>query len=131
MKESALEQVTLPTDCDVIAPDSSEIRLLASVVGGSMCHCSLPGGATSRAIVHRQVEEVWYFISGQGQVWRQLKESEEILEVGPGCSLNIPRGTTFQFRNTGVEPLEFIITTIPPWPGEEEALLKIGRWNDN
>lgn len=128
-EESTLRRVQLPVDCDVIAPDGSEIRLLTGVTGGSMCHCSLPQGATSSAVAHRRVEEIWYFISGEGQVWRKLKELEEVVKVRPGCSLNIPRGATFQFRNTGDQPLCFIIATVPPWPGEEEAILKAGYWN--
>ena len=130
MKEkSALERVQLPIDYDVIAPDGSEIRLLAGVTGGGMCHCSLPQGALSRAVAHHRAEEIWYFISGEGQVWRKLKELEEVVKVGPGWSLNIPRGTTFQFRATGDQPLCFIIATIPPWQSEEEAVLKAGYWN--
>jgi hypothetical protein len=44
------------------------------------------------------------------------------------ASLNIPLGTRFQFRNTGAEPLCFIIATLPPWPGEDEAITQVGHW---
>jgi len=43
--------------------------------------------------------------------------------------LTIPVRTRFQFRNTGETPLRFVIVTLPPWPGQDEAeLLHTGRW---
>jgi len=36
-------------------------------------------------------------------------------------SMSIEVGTHFQFRNIGDENLCFIITTMPPWSGEDEA----------
>lgn len=122
------ETKKLPEALDVIAPDGSEIRLLVRSSRGSMVHCTLPPGATSRAIQHRSVEELWYFISGAGRVWRRLGEREEIVEVEPGWSLSIPTGTTFQFQNTGDQPLCFVIVTMPPWPGEGEVIPHQGYW---
>jgi len=43
-------------------------------------------------------------------------------------SLNIPLGVAFQFRALGSEPLELVIVTMPPWPGEGEAVRIDGRW---
>ena len=37
-------------------------------------------------------------------------------------------GTTFQFRATGNKPLEIVITTRPPWPGDHEAVRVHGKW---
>lgn len=124
----AFQTIRCPTSCDAIAPDGSEIRLLVQTTRGSMVHCLLPRGAVSKAVVHRTVEEVWYFVCGRGQVWRQQGEREEIVDVEPGWSVSIPTGTRFQFRNLGDEPLEFIIVTMPPWPGNEEAVPVPGRW---
>ncbi len=114
---------------DALAPDGSEIRLLHSLPGASVVHCALPAGAVSVPVRHRTVEEVWFFLSGAGQVWRRQGEREQVLDVEPGISLTIPLGTVFQFRNTGEVPLEFIIATTPPWPGEDEAVIvDAGRW---
>lgn len=116
-------------DYDALAPDGSEIRLLHSLAGASVVHCTLPTGAVTIPVRHRTVEEVWFFLAGAGQVWRKQSEREQVLDVAPGLSLTIPLGTDFQFRNTGVVPLEFIIATTPPWPGEDEAVvLEAGRW---
>ncbi len=120
---------TLPAAYDVLAPDGSEIRLLHSLDHASVVHCRLPGGAVSTPVQHRTVAEVWVFLAGAGEVWRRQGEREEILAVAPGMSLTIPLGTQFQFRALGDAPLEFLITTSPPWPGEAEArLLDVGCW---
>ncbi len=114
---------------DALAPDGSEIRLLHSLSGVSVAHCRLPVGAVTVPVRHRTVEEVWFFLAGAGQVWRKQGEREQVLDVAPGQSLTIPLGTDFQFRNTGNVPLEFIIATTPPWPGEDEAVpLDRGHW---
>jgi len=120
----------LPPHCDSLAPDGSEIRLLGTVRGGSMVHCTLPVGRTSKAVKHQTVEEIWFFTAGQGQVWRKLADYEQITETHPGLSLTIPLGTSFQFRTIGDEPLTFIIATIPGWPGPQEALAVEGCWEE-
>ncbi len=118
----------LAEEHNYLAPDGSQIRLLAKVEGGSMCHCTLLPGEVSKATAHRTVEELWYCISGSGQVWRKQGDLEAVVDVGPGVSLSIPTGTTFQFRNAGDDPLCFVITTMPPWPGSGEAIAKPEYW---
>ncbi len=123
------ESRAVSDDYDTLAPDGSEIRFLQQLDGASVVHCRLPVGAVSIPVRHRTVEEIWYFLAGQGQVWRAQGEREEVLDARPSLSLTIPLGAHFQFRNTGAVPLEFLIATTPPWPGEDEAvLLATGRW---
>jgi mannose-6-phosphate isomerase-like protein (cupin superfamily) len=126
--ESVLQTKQLPVAYDVIAPDGSEIRLLAVGKHGSMCYCSLPKDGLSKAVAHQKVEELWYFVRGKGQVWCKLGECEVVVDVEPGLSLSIPTGASFQFRSLGCDPLEFIIVTMPPWPGEQEADAQPGHW---
>src|SRR5687768_12609037 len=113
---------------DVLAPDTSEIRLLTSVGRGSMAHGTLPPGGVSLAVAHRTVEELWYVTEGHGQVWRKLGDEESVIDVGPGTSLTIPTGTHFQFRTVGGEPLRFVMCTMPPWPGDQEAFRVPDHW---
>lgn len=94
-----------------------------------MAQFSLPAGAVSRAVAHRTVEEVWYFVAGRGRMWRRQGEHEEVVEVGPGTSVSIPVGTRFQFRSDSDEPLVAVGTTMPPWPGEDEAYDVLGPWH--
>ncbi len=110
------------------APDLSYIRKFQDVRYGGLCHCTLPPKATSKAKVHKTVDEIWYCIQGQGEVWRKLSEREETVTVRPDVCLTIPVGTHFQFRNTGREPLIFIIATMPPWPGSSEAVNVDDHW---
>jgi mannose-6-phosphate isomerase-like protein (cupin superfamily) len=102
--------------------------MLAELAGGSTVHCTLPPGAVTHAVRHRTVEETWFFLSGVGEVWRRAAGVEEITSVHAGVALTIPLGTDFQFRALGEQPLTFVITTIPPWPGPNEAVATEGIW---
>lgn len=113
---------------DAIAPDGSEVRILASTARGSMAQFTLPAGKTSIAVAHQTVEEVWFFVSGQGELWRKNDKAEAIVEITPGLSISIPIGTHFQFRNNGNASLIAVATTMPPWPGENEAYAVKGKW---
>ena len=60
---------------DAVAPDGTAVRLLLSLSGGSFAHFELAAGAVSHAVAHRTVEEIWYFVSGSGEVWRRQARS--------------------------------------------------------
>jgi len=113
---------------DAVAPDGSDVRLLLGLHGGGMAHFELGPGQISNAITHRTVEEIWYFLSGRGQMWRKQNGKSEIVDVYPGICITIPVGTHFQFRSFGYEPLAAIGVTMPPWPGEDEAVPVEGEW---
>jgi len=93
-----------------------------------MAQFALPPDAVSKAVAHRTVEEIWYIVSGRGRMWRQLDGREEITELSPGISITIPVGTRFQFRCDGAEALVAVGTTMPPWPGDDEAYVVEGKW---
>jgi mannose-6-phosphate isomerase-like protein (cupin superfamily) len=124
----AWETKRLPARPDVLAPDGSDVRILLGLAGGGMAHFELAPGETSVAVVHRTVEEIWFFVGGRGEMWRAHGEREEVVEVEPGTALTIPVGTRFQFRALGSEPLAAIGVTMPPWPGPDEAVTVDGRW---
>jgi mannose-6-phosphate isomerase-like protein (cupin superfamily) len=120
--------MTLPPDVDVLAPDGSEVRVLLSLSRGSMAHFRLPSGQVSRAVRHRMVEEIWYILSGHGEMWRSAGDQQEIIALAPGLCLTIPAGVGFQFRSDGDEPLTAVAITMPPWPGDGEAEFVEGKW---
>ncbi len=122
------ETKTLPLESDGVAPDGSVVRTLLQLAGGAVAHFELPPDEVSVAVHHRTVEEIWYFVSGRGQMWRREIGHEEIVDVAAGVSLTIPLGTEFQFRSEGSEPLAAIGVTMPPWPGDGEAIRSVGRW---
>lgn len=122
------ETIRLPANRDAVAPDGSDVRLLLGLEGGTMAHFELAPGNTSTAVTHKTVEEIWYFLSGRGEMWRRIGEKEETVTVEKGVCLTIPLGTCFQFRAIGKKPLEAIGVTMPPWPGDGEAVVVEGCW---
>jgi mannose-6-phosphate isomerase-like protein (cupin superfamily) len=123
-----LETKRLPSQRDVVAPDGSDVRILLAVAGGGLAHFELGPDQTSVAVIHRTVEEIWYFLRGRGEMWRQLDDREEVVDVGPEVCLTIPVGVKFQFRSFGYEPLSAVGATLPPWPGAGEATVVEGLW---
>ncbi len=121
---------TLPVDeaPEVVAPDGSAVRVLVRTASGSMARFSLPPFAVSRAVMHRTVDELWYFLAGSGRMWLRAGGRETIVDVAAGLSVAIPVGTAFQFRCDIAEPLQAIGVTMPPWPGEAEAVAVAGPW---
>jgi mannose-6-phosphate isomerase-like protein (cupin superfamily) len=119
---------TLPLVHDVLAPDGSEVRILLSLAGGSMAHFRLPAGHISRAVRHHTVEEIWYILSGQGEMWRSADGQAETVTLSPATCLTIPVRHSFQFRCIGNEPLAAIAITMPPWTNSEEAEFVNGIW---
>ncbi|HEY6434236.1 MAG TPA: cupin domain-containing protein [Acetobacteraceae bacterium] len=113
---------------DAIAPDGSQVRLLCITARASTAIFTLPAGAVAQAIMHRSVEEIWYVLAGRGRIWRRFGSSEEVTELSPGTSLTIPVGAHFQFRSEGADALSVVGATIPPWPGDGEAVFVAGPW---
>jgi len=119
----------LPAQHDVLAPDGSEVRILLGLAGGTMAHFRLQPGQVSVAVTHRTVEEIWYVVEGEGEMWRQDATREEVLRLAPGTCLTIPLGTRFQFRCVGDVAFGAVGVTMPPWPGEGEAVAVEGKWS--
>jgi len=122
------ETKQLPAGRDVVAPDGSDVRVLLALASGGMAHFVLASGHTSTAVTHRTVEEIWYVLSGRGEMWRRHADRESVVEMEPGVCLTIPPGTHFQFRSTGTEALAVVGVTMPPWPGDGEAIVVPGKW---
>ena len=118
----------LPAARDVIAPDGSDVRVLLGLARGGMAHFVLAPGQVSTAVTHRTVEEIWYVLSGRGEMWRRQGDREDVVAMEPGMCLTIPLGTHFQFRSLGTEELAAVAVTMPPWPGDGEALVVAGKW---
>jgi mannose-6-phosphate isomerase-like protein (cupin superfamily) len=93
-----------------------------------MAHCKLPPNAATKPVWHRSVEEIWYCVSGGGELWRQYGSTEAVTTLEPGSSVLIGFQEHFQFRAFD-QPLELILATIPGWPGAAEAVqIDHGKW---
>jgi mannose-6-phosphate isomerase-like protein (cupin superfamily) len=124
--------LSLPPDVTAVAPDGGDVRVLLALAGGSFAHFALDPGKTSRAVTHRTVEEIWYVLSGRGEMWRRQGERQQVVALQPGVCLTIPLRTHFQFRSFGPESLGAVAVTMPPWPsGREEAYTVEGHWQAN
>ena len=126
---TAFRSMRLPKARDVVATDGSDVRILLGLAGGTMAHFQLAPGATSSAVTHRTVEEIWFFLSGRGEMWLKQEGREEIVPLERDVCLAIPLGTDFQYRSFGVEPLAAVSITMPPWPGDGEAVVVRGKWD--
>jgi len=118
----------LPEKADVVAPDGSDVRVLLRTSRGSMAHFELAAGKASDPIRHRSVDEIWYVLSGSGEMWRRYGAREEVVALEPATCVTIPVGTHFQFRAGPSAPLVAVGVTMPPWPGNDEAVPVPGKW---
>jgi mannose-6-phosphate isomerase-like protein (cupin superfamily) len=129
--DADFDTMQLPARSDAAAPDGSDVRELLHLGRGSMAHFELGPGRVSRAMAHRTVDEIWYILHGQGQMWRRQGERQATVPLTPGTCVSIPVGTHFQFRSSGDGPLTVVGVTMPPWPGDDEAYEVPGAWSAN
>ena len=125
---SELLTVVRSEERDDVAPDGSDVRILARVDAGGTAEFSLAPDCISRAVRHRTIEEVWFVIEGRGSIWRKRGDLEEVTNLAPGTSVTIPVGTSFQFRSTPGVALRILGATMPPWPGDGESIPVTGLW---
>ena len=118
----------LPAERTVVAPDGSDVRVLLGAAAGGMAHFELAAGRPAAAVTHRTVEELWDVVAGRGEMWRKLGDVEETVALEPGLCLTIPLGTHFQFRAAPDQAVAAVAVTMPPWPGDGEAVPVRGPW---
>lgn len=120
-----------PAAAEGRSPAGAEIRFLMEGTTGGMIHSTVPPGQVNRATVHATVSEFWYILSGAGRIWRRDATGEQTTDLRTGVSIDIPVGTSFQYRCDGPNPLTFICVTMPPWVGDSEATIIEGPWTPN
>ena len=127
--DPAFATMSLAEAAEVTAPDGSAVRPLCALPGvASFAHFELTAGQVSQAVSHATVQEIWYVVAGQGQMWRNDGSVESVVDLVPGVCLTIPLGTSFQFR-AGADGLRVVAVTVPPWPGDPaEAHPERGPW---
>ncbi|MBT8101261.1 MAG: cupin domain-containing protein [Gammaproteobacteria bacterium] len=123
-----MKTMLLPLYPDAKSPAGADIRYLMHSEIGGMIHGTVPPRQVNRATVHATVSEFWYVLEGHGEIWRDDGVSSDVTELRPGTSIDIPVGTSFQYRNVSETELKFICVTIPQWPGESEATFVDGKW---
>ncbi len=122
----------LPVDHSDVAADGSLVRLLGRVPGASAIHCSVPARQVGNPSYNVGLDELWFFLDGNGQLWRRPRDRSvpgEVVDVRAGSIVSIPRDVEFQFRNTCDRELVFICMTSPAWSNEQQNQhLDQGHW---
>jgi mannose-6-phosphate isomerase-like protein (cupin superfamily) len=69
-------------------------------------------------------------LSGQGELWRSVGGTEEVVALEGGVCVDIPLPVDFQFRSIGPAPLDLLLLTTPPWPDDmvEAVPASSHRW---
>jgi len=123
-----MKTILLPQQPDAASPAGAEIRYLVSGKIGNMIHSTVPPHQVNKATVHATVSEFWYILEGKGEIWRDDGQESSVTSLLPGTAIDIPVGTSFQYRNVSDKELKFICIAMPPWPGDQEATYVPGIW---
>lgn len=125
-----MNTLSLVKQYEHMSPAGAEVRSAMSNDCGSVAHCTLLAGRTSKAVAHKTVSEFWHVISGKGEIWRRQNGKEQITTLTSGITIDIPLGTDFQYRCLGNSDLVFLCVTMPPWPGADEVkYMEKGCWS--
>ena len=108
-----------------ITKDGSEIReLLAArnscIRNQSLAEARLPVGASTTPHYHPKTEEIYYILSGTGQ----MRIGSETSTIRPGDAIAIPPGQTHRITNTGPEPLIFLCCCAPGYEHSDTVLVE-------
>ena len=101
----------------------SEIRPLIDRTTSEITRCSLaeevlPPGCAVTPHHHRELEEIYYIISGSGV----MTVGDEHREVGAGDAIYVPRNHLHTLENTGDEPIKLLVACGPAFYYEDEIL---------
>lgn len=103
----------------------SEIRPLIDRTTSPITQCSvaeelLPPGAAVTRHLHRETEEVYYVLAGDGE----MTVGDETAPVGPGDAIYIPIGTVHTLRNVGAEPMRIVLVCGPAFSRGDEHFVE-------
>ena len=99
----------------------SELRPLIDRTTSDITRCSLaeeilPPGCAITPHHHREIEEIYYIVSGRGL----MTVGDETHEVEAGDAVYVPRGHRHTLTNTGVQPITLLVACGPAFSYEDE-----------
>ena len=102
-------------------PHGSELRPLIDRTTSEITQCSLaeeilPPGSAVTPHHHRELEEIYYILSGSGR----MTVGEESNTVAAGDAVYVPRGHRHTLKNTGDEPIRLLVVCGPAFFYEDE-----------
>ncbi len=100
----------------------SEIRPLVDRTTSGVTQCSLaeemlPPGSEVTAHYHREIEEIYYVVSGSGL----MTVGDETRKVNAGDAVYVPPGHRHTLKNTGSEPIKLILVCGPAFFYEDQV----------
>jgi mannose-6-phosphate isomerase-like protein (cupin superfamily) len=114
----------MTSDQPFTAPDGSTVRELVQVRDGaknqSLAEATVPPGGGTIRHLHRQSEEIYFFMSGSGR----MTLGNEEREVRAGEAVLIAPGTPHKLTNPGSEPLVLLCCCAPPYTDADTELLE-------
>jgi len=91
-------------------------RTTSGITQCSLAEEILPPGRAVTPHHHRELEEIYYIISGRGL----MKVGDEQSEVCAGDAVYVPRGHRHTLENTGDEPIRLLVVCGPAFFYEDE-----------
>lgn len=116
------------------APDSSspgggaEIRHVVRSPLGDLTHAVCRAGEVAPTHDLPELDEAYFVLAGEGQIWRSLHGREAITRMRPGRAVWMPAGTQFQYRANQTTSLVFLVVVMPPWKSELFHTNDAGPW---
>ena len=104
-------------------PQGSEIRLLMDRTVSAISQCSLaeeilPPGKTVPRHHHEVLEEIYYILSGSGE----MTVGDETKNVGSGDAIFIPKNHVHSLTNTGDKEMKLLLVCGPAFYFEDHKL---------
>jgi mannose-6-phosphate isomerase-like protein (cupin superfamily) len=97
---------------EILAPANSAIR------NQSLAEATIAPGAATRAHYHPKTEEIYYILSGTGEMWI----GAERREVSVGDGIAIPPGVKHQIKNPGTDTLVFLCCCAPAYTHDDTIM---------
>jgi mannose-6-phosphate isomerase-like protein (cupin superfamily) len=106
-----------------ITADGSSIREIAGLPSGnainqSLAEATVPPGAETAEHFHRESEEIYHFVGGEGRMRLGPQEAP----VRAGDTVVIAPGIPHKLWNTSDEPLVLLCCCSPPYSHEDTVL---------
>jgi mannose-6-phosphate isomerase-like protein (cupin superfamily) len=120
---------SLPASPDDVSPDGgAEIRHLLVSPRGDLTHAVCLEGSTSGVHHLPELDEGYFVLSGEGEIWRQTDERDGVTALRPGRWVAMPAGMRFQYRANLGSNVVFLVVVLPSWRKDLFHIVDGGRW---
>lgn len=119
----------LSAEPDAVSPGGgAEIRHILSSPQGDLTHAVCPAGHVAPTHHLPELDEAYYVLAGEGEIWRATDEREAVTALRPGRWVQLPAGLRFQYRANRGSSLVFLVVVLPSWAPELFHTVPDGLW---